>query len=236
MSHRFAALVVVLVAVLLTASLAAIWVGATDWIVAAAGPRRAIDATALPAAGAGWFATEACVRHDLAVVVTAEGVAYRLGEAGPASDDGDRVYTPLAARDDCDDERPPRAIYALLEDAESSGTTLGRAAPRRFAPPPIPARVEGTVGPRVGDRGRAAKARRKLTVELASVADVPLLRKDGRPGDRRLAMFTIGAGAHGLLLLALGARYVRRRARRRAALLSGQLDDAEEQFFRTETL
>ncbi len=215
MSHRFAALSLVLGAVLLTASVAAIWVGATDTIVTLSGPKRRMEASALSPSARGWFALDGCVRHDQAVVVSADGVVYRLGERGPEADDGDRVYTPIAARGDCDDEKPPQRIYALLEDAEGTGTTLGRSAPRLVAPPSIPATVEGTIGPRVGSSRRAAKAKAKLGGGLPGLAEAPLLRKDARPGVLWVGLFTCGSGLHGFLLLALGARYLRRRAARR---------------------
>jgi hypothetical protein len=238
MSHRFTALIVLLGAFVSIASLAALWVGIGDWMVASAGPRRRLTAAELPASARGWFRIEGCVRHDLAVVVTAEDVVYRLGEPGPAADDGDRIYTPLTARADCDEERSPARVFALVEDAEATGTTLGRSGPRRVAPPPIPAVVEGTIGPRVVDRGRARKARRLMSKagELPGLADAPLLRKDARPGESWVALVTAGAGLHGLILLALGTRWVIRRQRRREGLRSGQIDENEEQFFRTETL
>jgi hypothetical protein len=236
MSNRFTALVVVLATFILTASTAALWVGVSDFLLASAGGRRHVEPAALPALGRGWYVIDACVRHDLAVVVTADDVVYRLGERGPAPDDGDRTYTPLAAASDCDDDRPPSRVYALLEDAEGSETTLSRSAPTLVAPPPIRARVEGTVGVRVGDRGRAAKALRKLGDAAPGIDVAPLLHKGGHPPDKTVSMVTTAAGLHGLLLFVIGALYVRRRARRRADLVSGRLDDAEDEFFRTETL
>src|SRR5262249_30478605 len=150
MSHRFAALVVVLAAFVSIASMAALWVGASDWWVASAGGRRRVVAQALSPTARGRFVGGGCVRHHLAGVVPAEEIAYRLGEPGPPPDDGDRTYTPVSARDECDDDRPPRRVFAVLEDAEATSTTLGRSGPRRIAPPPIAAVVEGTIGPRVG--------------------------------------------------------------------------------------
>lgn len=239
MSHRFTALVVALAAFVLTASAAALWVGIGDYLLASSGGRQQVELARLASARRGWFVVDACVRHDLAAVVSVDDVVYRLGERGPAPDDGDRTYTPLAAPDDCDDGKMPAHVYALLEDAEGSETTLGRAAPTIVAPPSIRARVEGTIGPRAGDRGRAAKARRKLAGVVPGITDVdaaPLLKKDARPPDKMVALVTAAAGLHGLLLFALGWRWLRRRARRRAELESGALDDAEEEFFRTETL
>jgi len=236
MSHRFTALSVVLGAILSIASLAALWVGISDWIVASAGPRQHLLAQALSANAHGWFQLDGCVRHDLAVVVTEEGLVYRLGDPAASTDDADRIYTPLAARQDCDDDHPPSHVYALVEDAEATGTTLGRAAPSRIAPPSIPAVVDGTIGPRIGDHGRANKARKKIGTEIAGINDAPLLRKGGRPGVRWVAAVTAGSGIHGFLLLALGARWLRRRAEREEALRTGQVDEAEESFFRSETI
>lgn len=236
MSHRFTALSVVLGAVLSIASLAALWVGISDWMVASTGPKQRLAAEALPANARGWYQLAGCVRHDLAVVVTEEGLVYRLGDAAAATDDADRIYTPLAAREDCDDDHPPKRVYALVEDAEATNTTLGRTAPSRIAPPSIPAVVDGTIGPRIGDHSRANKARKKIGPEIVGIADAPLLRKGGRPAVRWVAAVTAGSGVHGLLLLALGAHWLRRRARREEALRSGQLDEAEESFFRSETI
>ncbi len=236
MSHRFAALVIVLGVVLLAASGAALWVGITDTMVAMAGPMQRIPVEELVNHPRGWFELSACVRHDVAVVVSRTGPIYRLGDSGPPPDDDDRVYTPLSALDDCEDEKPPRKVYALVEDADSATTTLNRAAALRIAPPSIPAVVRGTVGPRIGIASNAAKARAKLAADLVGAADAPLVRKDGHPVDLWVSLVTAGAGVHGLLLLALGARYLQRRARRREELRTGALDDAEEEFFRTETL
>jgi hypothetical protein len=236
MSNRFTALVVVLASFVLTASAAALWVGVSDFLLASAGGRRHVETAKLPELGRGWYQLDACIRHDLAVVVTADEVVYRLGEHGPAPDDGDRTYTPLSDASDCDDARPPSHVYALLEDAEGSETTLSRSAPSLVAPPPIRARVEGTIGARVGDRGRADKARRKLGDAVPGLDAAPLLHKGGRPPDKMVSIITAAAGLHGLLLFTLGVLYLRRRARRRADLASGRLDDAEEEFFRTETI
>jgi len=233
MSNRFTALVVVLASFVLTASAAALWVGISDFLLASAGGRRHVEIARLPELGRGWYQLDACIRHDLAVVVTADEVVYRLGEHGPAPDDGDRTYTPLSDASDCDDARPPAHVYALLEDAEGSETTLSRSL---VAPPPIRARVEGTIGARVGDRGRAGKARSKLGDAAPGLDAAPLLHKGGRPPDKMVSMITAAAGLHGLLLFTLGVFYLRRRARRRADLASGRLDDAEEEFFRTETI
>jgi hypothetical protein len=236
MSHRFTALVIVLGAFVSIASLAATWVGVTDWLVASSGGHRRVAAEALASDARGWFTVDGCVRHDYAVVVTEEGVVYRLGEKGPAPEEGDRTFTPLATRDDCDEDHLPRRVYALVEDAEATDTTLGRTAPTLVAPPPIVARVDGTIGPRVGDASRAQKGRQKLEGVLAGIAQAPLLKKGGRPADRTVAALTAAIGLHGLLFLALGARWLRRKRQREQAMREGRIDEAEEHFFRTETL
>ncbi len=236
MSHRFAALILVLGAILLCASCAAFWVGATDALLATSGPRRAVAVETLAREPRGWYLFDACIRHDLAVVVTSEGTAYKLGEPGVESDDTDRIYTPLAARADCADDAPPRHVYALVEDADAVNTTFARFGHARIAPPPIAGTVEGTVGPRIGDKGRARRAERKLAAEVPGIEGVPLVRKDGHPGPVWLGLLTMGAGLHGIALLVIAALYFRRRAARRDDLRTGVLDDAEEQFFETETL
>lgn len=236
MSHRLTALAIVLGAILLTASFAALWVGVTDWMVAAAGGKQRMAAEALPRTARGWYELTGCVRHDLAVVVTAQGVVYRLGDPGTAPDDTDRTYTPIAAREDCDDDRPPQHLYALMEDWEGSNTTLGRVAPRRIAPPSVVAIVEGTIGPGVGDRANAKKARARMAADVPAAAELPLLRKGGLPRDKTVSIVTGAVGLHGFLLFALGARWMRRRARRQAAVQRGEVDEGEEQFFKTETL
>ena len=237
MSHRFAVLAIVLAVVLSAASLSALWVGAADALVTASGPMKHIPVEQISNYRRGWLELAGCVRHDLAVVVAQDGTIFRLGEDGPAADSDDRVYTPITARADCDDDKPPARIYALIEDADSATTTLARVGRQGIVPPSIPAVVRGIIGPRTYDKSRAEKARAKLTtVALPGLAEAPVLRKDGHPGEMWVSLVTMGAGVHGLLLLALGARYLRRRARRREALRTGQIDDAEEEFFRTETL
>ncbi|MEO6950477.1 MAG: hypothetical protein ABI321_01585 [Polyangia bacterium] len=236
MSHRFAALALVLGAILFASSAAAFWVGATDTLLATSGPRRSIAVEDLPLHSRGWYLLSTCIRHDLAVVVTSAGTAYKLGEPGIESDDTDRIYTPLAARSDCDDDRPPRHVYALVEDADAVNTTFARGGHARIAPPPIEGTVEGTIGPRVGDRSRARQAARKLAVELPGVEGVPLVHKDGHPGPLWLGLVTMAVGLHGIVLLVIAGLYYRRRALRREDLRTGALDDAEERFFETETL
>jgi hypothetical protein len=236
MSHRFTALVVVLGAFVSIASLAATWVGVTDWMVASGGKHRGVAAEAIASDARGWFTIDGCVRHDYAVVVTAENVVYRLGEKGPAPEDGDRTFTPLAARDDCIEDHPPRRIFTLVEDAEATETTLGRAAPTLIAPPPIVARVDGTIGPRVGDVGRANKVRQKLEGVVSGIAEAPLLKKGGHPADRTVAALTAAIGIHGLLFLALGARWLRQKRQRELAIREGRVDEVEDAFFRSETL
>lgn len=236
MSHRFAALALVLGAILLSSSAAAFWVGATDALLATSGPRRVIAVEDLPSDTRGWYLLGACIRHDLAVVVTSAGTAYKLGEPGIESDDTDRIYTPLSARADCADDRPPQHVYALVEDADAVNTTFARGGHARIAPPPIAGTVDGTIGSRMGDRSRARQAARTLAAELPGLERVPLLRKDGHPAPLWLGLVTMGAGLHGLVLLVIAALYYRRRALRREELRTGVLDDAEERFFQTETL
>jgi hypothetical protein len=236
MSHRSAALVVVLAALLFTAAGAAVYVGVCDLRLTSAGDKQYIPAQELAPDAHGWFGIAACVRHDLAVVVMADGTAYKLGEPGIDIDEHDLIYTPLSAVADCADDRPPAHVYALVEDTDSEGTTLRRAAKERIAPPPVAAGVDGIIDIRAGDSRRASKAARKLAPELPEIVHVPLLKKGGRPGQRWVAWLTVASGLHGFLLLALGVVWIRRRARRLEALRSGELQGAEEEFFATETL
>ena len=87
-----------------------------------------------------------CVRHDLAVATTRDGQVYTLGGSAPGAGDEDRVFTPLSARDDCDEGGAPKKIYALVEDDDALGNTIGRVYKSRVAPPPVPAFVEGVIG------------------------------------------------------------------------------------------
>ena len=205
-----------------------------------AGPRRDVTASELPVSARGWYSVFGCVRHDLAAQVTQAQAVYRLGTHSSAPDAGDRIFTPVSAYDDCDAAIPPRRIYALVEDDDALGNTLGQALP--VAPPPVPAMVDGVIGygaghPRLAVHARAFLGGLESTTKTSGgfapldVIHVPLLMKGKRPGVLWVAATTLAAGAHGFLLLALMIVWVRRRvlgARRLAAAAS---DDPERQFF-----
>jgi hypothetical protein len=190
----------------------------------------------------GWLATFGCIRHDLAVGVTRQGTVYRLGEADPHNDEGapDRVFTPLADREECDEGRSPTRLYALVEDDDSLGDTITHVYRQRVAPPPVPAIVSGVIGYGAGHPRMAAAARRYLADRLHLPGFVgeapPLLVKGKQPGVLWVALTTVAAGVHGFLFAALGVWWMVRRARRRRAILSGQIDPTEEEFFNSETL
>lgn len=194
------------------AATAAIWVGVSDARLATSGARRDYAAEELPRGGHGWVALFGCVRHDLAVGVTARGVVYALGERPPDADDEDRVFTPLSSRGECDEEKRPTRIYALVEDDDALGNTIGRVYKTRVAPPPVPAFVDGVIGFGHGNARLARAARRKLGLD----SDVPLLAKGHHPGVLWVAIVTAAAGVHGYLLLILVGLWLRRRQRRAA--------------------
>jgi hypothetical protein len=221
---------VTVAAAILTLSSIVLWAGITDARLASSGPRRELTAEEL-AGQRGWVAVLGCVRHDLAVGVTRSKRVYKLGTAAPESEESDRVFTPLSARDDCDEATPPRRVYALVEDDELLANTITHDYRVQVAPPPVPAIVTGVVGYGVGHVGQADAAR-----ALLDLRDQPLIAKGRAPGVLWVALVTVGAGAHGFVLVALGAWWIARRQRRKRALLSGRVTEAEEEFFRTETL
>jgi hypothetical protein len=51
-----------------------------------------------------------------------------------------------------------------------------------------------------------------------------------------VAILTTAAGAHGFLFVGLAAWWIRRRIQRRNKILKGELVEAEEEFFKSETL
>ena len=187
----------------------------------------------------GWLATFGCVRHDLAVGVTKQGTVYRLGEADPHNDEGgsDRVFTPLAAREDCDEAKRPEKIFALVENDDSLGDTITHVYRQKVAPPPVPAIVSGVIGYGAGHPRLATAARSYYAQRLHLPLDAqPLLVKGKQPGVLWVALVTTAAGAHGFLFAGLGVWWMIRRAKRKRAILKGEIDPAEEEFFSSETL
>jgi hypothetical protein len=234
MSARLAALLSGLGLFVIVASSAALYAGVQELRLLATGARRQLTAESLASGTAGWLAVAGCVRHDLALGVTAGGRVYPLGAAPPESEESDRVFTPLAARDDCDDERAPRRLYALIEDDDALTNTIGHAYRARVAPPPVLAIVDGVAGFGAGHARLADRARAELARSGQAAGGLPLLAKGQRPGVRWVAITTAAAGVHGFVLLGLGVAWVLRRARRRRERAARS--EVEEAFFRSETL
>lgn len=217
------AVVVALLAILLAGSTAAVWLGVQEMRLARM-HRVDYAAEELTPSTTGYVAVFGCVRHDLAMATTADGHAYALGGTAPGATDEDRVFTPLSARDDCQEGRAPAKIYALIEDDDALGNTIGRVYKTHVAPPPVPAFVEGVIG---YGAGSTALARRAFGDR--DLADKPLLAKGRHPGVFWVAAVTAAAGLHGYALVAVVVFWVRRRARRAAA--RNQFSDDENAFY-----
>src|SRR6266542_1406611 len=115
----------------------ALQLGVQEIELARKGPRRNLAAEELAPGTRSWVQLFGCVRHDLAVAVASGGRVYRLGAPVAGATDEDPVFTPLATADDCEEGRRPRRLYALIEDDEALGTTLGRVYGARVTPPPV---------------------------------------------------------------------------------------------------
>lgn len=185
----------------------------------------------------GWLSVYACMRHELAVAVSKNGTVYRLGQKPPIdADETDRIFTPLAAPDDCNDDRPAKRYYGLVENDGSLGKTLSHVYREAVPPPAIPAMVSGVVGFATGHAAQAEQARRYLQSQQVPVGESPLLVKGREPGPLWVAIFTAVAGVHGYLFCGLAIRWLIRGYRRRKSLLSGETTLEEEEFFNSETL
>lgn len=220
------ALVIALLLVLFAGSTAALWRGVEEARLARIGHRSDYAAEELPPSTSGYVAAFGCVRHDLAVAVTSDGHVYPMGGSAPGATDEDRVFTPLSARDDCEEGRAPKKIFALVEDDDALGNTIGRVYKTRVAPPPVPAFVEGVIGFGAGSTMLAHKAAGQLQLDLART---PLLAKGRHPGVLWVAVVTALAGLHGYALIAAVVFWSRRRARRAQA--RGQFSDDENEFY-----
>jgi hypothetical protein len=230
MPRRLLVLMIALAVGVGAVSLVALLSGLDEARLAASGPRRDLAVSEL-AQSRGFIGTFGCVRHDLAVGVTASQRVYRLGERLPAAEELVRVFTPLAAPADCDEDRAPKNIYALVEDDDSLGTTITHSYRVDVPPPPVPAMVSGVIGYGSGHLRQARAARVRLkALGLPLGASAPLLVKGKRPGVLWVAVLTALAGVHGLLFCALGFWWVRRRIRRRKATLIDE-GDVEGEFF-----
>ena len=230
-TRRLVLLLVPLLAAIFAVSGVALETGVNEARLIASGPRHDLTPEEL-ASARGWIATYGCVRHDLAVGVGPSGRAYRLGRAAPETEH-DLVFTPLAARDDCEDA-VPRKLFLLIEDDDALGSTIANVYRAHVAPPPVSAFVSGVVGYGAGHGGRAAPARALLTTAGVDVAKVALLAKGKQPGVLWVALVTAAAGAHGFLLCGIAVWWAIRRERRRRD--RAQESEEEQSFFDSETL
>ncbi len=219
------AVVIALLAVLFAGSTAAVWLGVQEMRLARM-HRADYAAEELSPSTSGYVAVFGCVRHDLAVATTSDGHVYALGGSAPGATDEDRVFTPLSARDDCQEGRAPKKIWALVEDDDALGNTIGRVYKTHVAPPPVPAFVEGVIGYGAGSTLLARHAADKLGLDLGTT---PLVAKGRHPGVFWVAAVTAAAGLHGYALIAAVLFWVRRRGRRAAA--RGQFSDDENAFY-----
>jgi hypothetical protein len=220
------AVVIALLAILFAGSTAALWLGVQEAQLARIGRRADYAAEELKPSTTGYVAVFGCVRHDLAVATTADGRVYSLGGSVAGATDEDRVFTPLTARDDCEEGRAPKKIYALVEDDDALGNTIGRVYKSKVAPPPVPAFVEGVIGYGAGSTTLARHAAAQLTLDLAKT---PLLAKGRHPGVLWVALVTAAAGLHGYALILVVWLWSRRRARRVTA--RSEFSDTENDFY-----
>lgn len=219
------AVVIALLSVLFAGSTAALWLGVQEARLSRQ-HRADFAAEEVTPSTRGYVAVFGCVRHDLAVATTADGHVYALGGSAPGATDEDRVFTPLSARDDCEEGRAPKKIYALVEDDDALGNTIGRVYKNHVAPPPVPAFVEGVIGYGAGSSLLARHAAEKLALDLGRT---PLLAKGRHPGVTWVALLTAAAGLHGYALIGVVIFWTRRRVRRNAA--RGQFSDDENAFY-----
>ena len=104
--------------------------------LAASGARRDVAVEEL-AGARGWVAVFGCVRHDLAVGVGPSGRAYRVGAQAPESEERDRVFTPLSARDDCDEDKPPKRLLKPWRPSARRKWGYRRCRTAFQSPPPL---------------------------------------------------------------------------------------------------
>ena len=207
------ALIVTLLGLVVLGSTAAVWVGVEEAALVRVGRHRQdLAAEELSAGTRGFVAVFGCLRHDLAVATRADGQVYAVGSR-PA-DDEDHLFTPMSARDDCDEGRPPRRILALVEDAAALDNTIDRRYQARVAPPPVPGFVEGVIGYGAGSHRLAERAAARLGVDLRAT---PLLAKGRHPGVLWVALLTAAVGLHGYALVLVVVLWTLRRRRRAAA-------------------
>ncbi|MCU1280829.1 MAG: hypothetical protein JWM53_4375 [bacterium] len=216
---------------LFAGSTAALWLGVQEARLARIGHRSDYAAEELQPSARGYVAVFGCVRHDLAVAVTAGGQVYAMGHAAPGARteeerEADRVFTPLSSRQDCEEGRAPKQVYALVEDDDALGNTIGRVYQTHIAPPPVPAFVEGVIGFGAGSTTLAHKAAAQLQLDLGKT---PLLAKGRHPGVLWVAVVTALAGLHGYALIVVVAVWSRRRARR--AVARAEFSDDENDFY-----
>jgi len=213
--------------------------GVSELRLASQRKRKDLDLDQLPGAS-GWIGVMGCMRHDLAVGVTSARRVYKLGESIAEVDENgktdDRVFTPLAAHDDCQEGKPPARLYALIENDEALGTTISGVYAQAVSPPPVPVVVTGVIGFGAGHLEQAAAARDYFSRRGLLLDAQPLLAKGRGPGPLWVAIVTLLAGVHGLLFCAFAGVWAWRRRRRRRAIEAGHITDEEEAFFESETL
>jgi hypothetical protein len=244
----------IIAACLLIGSLStfAVFTGLDETRLALAARRGRVDLTAeeLPGQGSGVVAVVGCMRHDIAVAVSKRRGVFRVGTdtvemsaklpsdvprtgSLPSPDEIDRVFTPLAAAGECEDDKLPARIYGLVEEDSTLGGTLTHVYKAAIAPPSVRAIVSGVAGYGTGHTREADRARHFLSESLhIDAAAVPLIVKGRQPGVLWVALVTLASGAHGYLLCVLAVVWSVRKSRRRRALLAGETSDEEEAFFR----
>jgi hypothetical protein len=239
MNRRVVAFISILLAGVATLSAIVLGAGVSELKLASQRTRKDLELGEL-SGDSGFVGVLGCMRHDLAVGVRPSGQVYKLGEAAPDVDENgktdDRVFTPLAAREECDEARPPTRVYALVENDDALGTTISGVYAQKVAPPPVPAVVTGVVGFGAGHPKLAAAARADYARRGVIIDGQPLLAKGRGPGPLWVAIVTLLAGAHGLLFCGFAVLWMIRRQRRAKASLTGHLTEHEESFFSSETL
>ncbi len=217
------------------ASSFAVTAGLNETRLSLSGPRKDFGTGLVPRGTQGWVSVFGCVRHDLAVVVTPGGEAFRLGSHSIDPDAGDRVFTPVTAHDDCDEDKPPQKTLALIEDDDALSNSLGREL--QVAPPPVPAMIDGVIGFGAGHPKMSVRARLFFAQSGPIVGAVePTIVKGRRPGLLWVGATTLAAGVHGYILILLLVWWVRRRIARARNAEAHDPDDPENQFFSSETI
>ncbi len=203
----------------------ALYIGAQEIRLHQKGPRQDLRAEELDPRTRGWVMVRGCVRHDLEVAVSPDGIIMTSER-----DENDHVFYPLTPESECDDADAPHGggvhIKALV-DAHGSSNGLSTLYARGYQAPPTPAWVEGIIGFGTGDGRLTYLATRELVRRGLEerISHVPLLVKGRRPGSLGVAWATAVVGAHGLLLLLfLGGMALRRHLRGSMPFTNGEAE------------